>query len=220
MTHAEHWEKVYSIEPDEKLSWFQKHPEQSVQLIRGLDPRARGVVDVGGGQSALAGALVTMGIERVVVLDVSPSAVRRGQERMGNASSSVRWLVGDVLDEHAIGDIDVWHDRAVFHFLTDEDERRRYVQRAADALPPGGHAVIATFAPNGPEKCSGLPVHRYEAHELAETFGDSFSLVRSETERHTTPWGASQEFVYVVLERRAQQARRVPSGAPRTDSGK
>lgn len=206
MLPAEHWENVYKSKADAELSWFQRAPEVSVALIKGLgpgaEPGARRVIDVGGGQSALAGELLERGLAgEVTVLDISAAAVERGKARLGAPAARVRWIVGDVLEAGALGPVDVWHDRAVFHFLTRAAERRRYAALAAGAVAPGGHAIVATFAPTGPEKCSGLAVSRFDAPSLAAEFAPHFELVASRAETHTTPWGKGQGFTWVVLRR-------------------
>lgn len=203
MNDAEHWESVYANKGDTELSWFQAQPGLSLELLREVQPAPRGVVDIGGGQSALASALLDAGVGRVVVLDLSHSAIERGKARLGDRAASVEWVVGDVLDQRDYGEIDAWHDRAVFHFLVDHTARRRYTDAAAKAVPVGGHAVVATFALTGPEKCSGLPVRRYEPDSLAGEFAARFRLIKTANETHTTPWGQTQDFVYVVLRREA-----------------
>lgn len=200
MTRAQHWQTVYTTKADAELSWFQETPAPSLALIARLPALPRAAVDVGGGQSMLAGELLRLGVAQVSVLDVSAAAIDRAKQRLGADASRVRWIVGDALDSHGL-DVDLWHDRAVFHFLTDEADRRRYVEGAASAVRPGGHAVVATFAPSGPERCSGLPVRRYDAESLASEFGDRFTLVHRAEETHTTPWGKTQDFVYAVLRR-------------------
>lgn len=206
MNRQEHWETVYREKGDAELSWFQAQPAVSLSLIESLTPPPRSVVDVGGGQSALAGELLGRGVAEIAVLDISSAAVERGKKRLGQRADQVRWIVGDVLDAQDLGACDLWHDRAVFHFLTDADDRRRYVAVASRAVRPGGHVILATFAPTGPEKCSGLPVRRYDASQLAAEFGGSFRLERSTAESHATPWGKSQDFTYVVLERTGSQS--------------
>lgn len=201
MTRAQHWESVYSTKGDGELSWFQDAPAMSIALIRRVRPTPRSAIDVGGGQSGLAGELLRLGVEDVSVLDIASSALERARQRLGDDARSVRWIVGDALEARDLR-VDLWHDRAVFHFLTDEEERRRYAQAASSAVRSGGHAIIATFAPTGPEKCSGLPVRRYDADALAGEFADGFTLVESATETHATPWGKSQDFTYALLRRR------------------
>ncbi len=206
-SRTEHWETVYRTKGDTELSWFQAEPGRSLELVRSLPNRPRHVLDVGGGQSSLAGALLEDGVETVTVVDLAPSALARGRERLGPAADRVHWVAGDVLDPATLADVapvDLWHDRAVLHFLTDADEPRRYVEAAARLVTPGGHAIVATFAPDGPERCSGLPVRRYDGAALAAAFAPAFRLVQSDHETHATPWDAMQAFTYAVLERRPE----------------
>jgi SAM-dependent methyltransferase len=202
VARQEHWETLYRTRGDTELSWFQAHPAVSLSLIESLRPAPGSVIDVGGGHSALAGALLARGIESVTVVDISSAAIGRGRERLGSAADRVRWIVADVLEAPDLGELDLWHDRAVFHFLTDIEDQRNYISTASTSVRPGGHAIVATFAPTGPEKCSGLPVCRYDAAQLARAWGESFELIRSATESHATPWGTTQDFTYVVLVRR------------------
>jgi SAM-dependent methyltransferase len=201
LTRAQHWETVYSTKGDEELSWFQHAPAMSLALIRRIHPTPRSAIDVGGGQSGLASELLRLGVEDVSVLDISSSALERARKRLGQDADRVRWIVGDALEARDLR-VHLWHDRAVFHFLTDEEDRRRYVAAASTSVLPGGHAIIATFAPTGPEKCSGLLVRRYDADALAAEFADGFTLVESATETHATPWGKAQDFTYALLRRR------------------
>lgn len=201
MTRQQHWEGVYRAKGDTELSWFQAQPAVSLSLIEALRPRPRRVIDIGGGQSGLAGELLARGVEEITVLDIAGAAIERGRRRLGPLADRVRWLVGDVLEAQELGEADLWHDRAVFHFLTDPEHRLRYVAAAARAVRAGGHAILATFAPTGPEKCSGLPVCRYDPAALAHEFEPAFGLVSTTTETHTTPWGKTQDFTYVVLNR-------------------
>jgi SAM-dependent methyltransferase len=202
-SRRQHWEAVYQTKSDEQLSWYQARPEVSLRLIEGLRPPPRRVIDVGGGQSALAGELVARGVPEVTVLDVSAGALERARARLGPAvAGRIRWVHGDVLEVGAgLGPVDLWHDRAVFHFLTDPGDRRRYAAAAAEAVVPGGHAIVATFALTGPERCSGLPVCRYDAEGLGAEFAPAFRLAGSAAETHVTPWGKAQDFTYAVLER-------------------
>lgn len=201
MNWREHWEGIYRTKDDTELSWFQSRPSVSLSLIESLRPKPRRVIDVGGGQSTLAGELLERGVEEVAVLDISASAIERGKERLGLRADRVRWIIGDVLEPQDLGEFDLWHDRAVFHFLTEPEDRRRYVSTARRAVCEGGHAIVATFALTGPEMCSGLPVRRYDAARLASELGRSFQLVGSASESHTTPWGTVQDFTYAVLRR-------------------
>lgn len=201
MTPRDHWDNVYQTKADADLSWFQPSPDVSLALVSAIRPAPQQVIDVGGGQSALAGALLARGTPHVTVLDISAAAIERARRRAGPAAARVHWVVADVLATPGLGPFDLWHDRAVFHFLTDAEDRRRYVAAAAAAVPTGGHAVVAAFAPSGPEKCSGLPVCRYDAAALASAFEPAFGLIGSTTEPHRTPWGKAQDFAYAVLRR-------------------
>lgn len=208
-----HWEGVYRAKDESQLSWHQDDPRASLDLIRECCSTGSRVIDVGGGTSLLASKLVEAGCGDVTVLDISEAALQRGRQRAGVAGMKVRWLAGDVLSSPPLGRFDLWHDRAVFHFLTNVDDRRHYVQRVRESLKPGGHVVIAAFAPDGPEQCSNLPVRRYDEAALAAEFGPEFALIQSRREAHMTPWGKPQAFVYVVLQRQRAEAageRRFP----------
>jgi SAM-dependent methyltransferase len=204
MDRREHWDEVYRTRADAQLSWYQERPEPSTTLIGGLLRRPRSAIDVGGGQSPLAGALLEMGIPRIAVLDISEAALERGRERLGEAASRVEWIAADVVADPppALGPFELWHDRAVFHFLTEPEDRRRYVALAESTIVPGGHLLIATFAPTGPERCSGLPVQRYGPESLAEEFAHGFSVLSHAGHGHQTPWGKMQDFTVVLLQRK------------------
>lgn len=202
MDLRDHWNNIYQSKTDSELSWLQSEPAMSLSLIKSLEPAPRRVIDVGGGQSLLSGLLLNRypSVE-VTVLDISSAAMDRARRRLGVAAQKVQWIVADVLAVEELGSFDLWHDRAVFHFLTRPEDRRRYVSVAARAVVPDGHAIVATFAPTGPEKCSGLPVCRYDAASLAAEFGSQFRLVSSAAESHRTPSGKTQEFIYAILQR-------------------
>lgn len=193
-----HWENVYAKKATDQVSWYRPHLELSLRFIEnaGLDRNAA-VIDVGGGASTLVDDLVSRGFTDVTVLDISATAVEQAKQRLGAAGARVHWIVGDItgveLPERRYA---FWHDRAVFHFLADAELRRRYIDSASRALAPGGHIVVATFGPGGPERCSGLDVMRYSADGIHAEFGELFEKVAGETEIHTTPWGTAQEFVY------------------------
>ena len=162
---------------------------------------ARSVIDVGGGASFLVDHLLDLGLHRVAVLDISEAGLDVAKERLGERASEVEWIVGDVTELEDVGVFDVWHDRAVFHFLLDPDARHRYVALTERAVGPGGAAVIATFALDGPERCSGLPVHRFGPAELAQECGPSWHLTHTERHLHTTPGGVEQRFIYATFKR-------------------
>lgn len=198
MESKNHWEKVYSTKTATEVSWFQEHAELSLRLIRGAGiPMTGSIIDVGGGASTLVDDLVANGYGRLTVLDLSGAALATAKARLGARAAQVQWLESNVLEAelppHAY---DVWHDRAVFHFLVKEDERQAYVRQVLGAVRPGGLVIVATFAEDGPAECSGLPVMRYSARELHAEFGGSFQLLGHERESHHTPGGKVQRFVY------------------------
>lgn len=197
MQSKDHWEQVYTTKATSGVSWFQEHARQSVQLIAQVGvPRDAGIIDVGGGASTLVDDLLDEGYTKVTVLDLSEAALAASQTRLGQRADDVSWLVGDItrveLPRHAY---DVWHDRAVFHFLTFPEEREAYVQAVLRAVKPGGNVIVATFAEDGPEKCSGLPVMCYSADGLHAEFGAPFTLLLQEREEHHTPFGTVQKFI-------------------------
>lgn len=200
-----HWEQVYRTREPTEVSWYQVRPVLSLELLEELatEPPSR-VIDVGGGASTLVDALLETGRWRVTVLDVSGRALALARGRLGEQrAAAVEWIEADVTRARLpAGRYDVWHDRAVFHFLVEEDDRRRYVAQAERALRPGGTLVVGTFALDGPTRCSGLPVVRYGADTLAAAFGDGFELVRGLDDVHVTPAGGEQRFTFAVLRRR------------------
>jgi 2-polyprenyl-3-methyl-5-hydroxy-6-metoxy-1,4-benzoquinol methylase len=199
---AAHWQNVYQAKADRETSWYQEEPTPSLDLVRAYAPPGGRVVDIGGGSSVLAARLAAEGFD-VTVLDVSAAAIDRAKSRAGPLAQRVRWIVGDVTEIKDLGEFDLWHDRAVFHFLIGSEDRRAYVALAARSVRPGGHAVIGTFALRGPERCSGLAVERYDRSRLASEFGLSFTIVHSLEDTHVTPWGKPQEFFFAVMQRTA-----------------
>jgi SAM-dependent methyltransferase len=200
MDRTEHWNQVYEANGSSDVSWFQPVPLNSMRLldVAGLTPSSC-VIDVGGGDSRLVDALLDRGLQCVTVLDVSGAAIARVQQRLGNRASIVRWVVADVTGAWPVSPVDIWHDRAAFHFLVDEEDRARYVANLHKALKPGGHVIIASFAPDGPAKCSGLPVMRHSAKSLAAELGAGFELLHSYVEPHQTPMGTTQSFLYAAF---------------------
>ena len=193
-----HWENVYTTKASDTVSWFQPHAEKSLSIIQSLNvSKDANIIDVGGGASMLVDDLLTQGYKNLSVLDLSASALKVAQQRLGESAKKVNWLEEDVtklnLEKHSI---DVWHDRAVFHFLTDELDRQRYVETVLKAVKPSGFVIIATFAEDGPKECSGLPVQRYSATGIHDEFGSPFELLGHEKEVHQTPFGSEQKFVY------------------------
>ena len=195
----EHWESIYASKGDADLSWMQPEPRTSLALIAEVCPAGR-VVDVGGGTSLLAERLADRGYS-VTVVDISETAIDRARRRVGARSSRIRWIVADVTADPDLGTFDLWHDRAVFHFLTAPADRAAYTRLLERTVPAGGHAVIATFALDGPERCSGLEVRRYDGVTLAMELGPNFSLLKTVPETHVTTWGQQQSFQYSLLRR-------------------
>jgi SAM-dependent methyltransferase len=199
-----HWQNVYRTRDAGSVSWYRPHLEVSLELLTaaGMSARSR-VIDVGGGASTLVDDLIDRGLRDVSVLDISAEALALAQRRLGERAQAVRWYAGDVLDVALPpAGFDFWHDRAVLHFITDPAAAGRYAGIAANALALGGYAVIAGFAPDGPERCSGLAVARRSAEEIAALFEPAFTLVQQRAERHRTPAGSEQSFAYALLRRR------------------
>jgi len=205
-----HWDHVYRTRSPEEVSWYEPVPETSLNRIRAaLADGATSVIDVGGGAARLVDHLVRMPWSRIAVLDVVGTSLDVARRRLGDLQERVEWIEADVTNVHDIGRFDVWHDRAVFHFLTDPVDRASYVALCARTVPPGGIAIVATFAHDGPESCSGLPVQRYRADQLAEQCGPGFELIDSERHVHTTPRGVQQAFLYASFRRVAEDRQPV-----------
>jgi 2-polyprenyl-3-methyl-5-hydroxy-6-metoxy-1,4-benzoquinol methylase len=193
-----HWESIYGKKAPEAVSWYRPHLETSLALIgRAAPETSAAIIDVGGGESTLVDDLLARGYQNITILDVSQTAIDVTRKRLGQAADRVHWLAADItatqLEPFAY---DIWHDRAVFHFLTAPEHRMAYVRNAARAVKPGGHVIVSTFGPEGPAKCSGLDVMRYDAESLHNEFGRRFRLVESSAELHQTPFGKSQQFLY------------------------
>jgi len=193
----DHWENIYSDKKAIEVSWYQQCPKRSLALIEstGIDFSAS-IIDIGGGASTLIDYLLQAGYKKLSVLDISRAAIAQAKARLGQQANMVEWFEQDITKFIAEESFDVWHDRAVFHFLTDADDRSSYVRAMSNALNPGGHAIVATFDIDGPEKCSGLDIVRYSPETMSAVFGDGFKLVETQKEDHATPNGASQRFVY------------------------
>jgi SAM-dependent methyltransferase len=197
-----HWEHIYSDKKSTEVSWYQLSPEISLSLIEdlALAPSAN-IIDVGGGASTLVDFLLMAGYQNISVLDIAHSAIEQTRDRLQQLADRVEWLEKDVTAFEADIRYDLWHDRAVFHFLTDAEDREKYVESVYRALRSGGHAIIATFNLDGPEKCSGLDIVRYSSETLSDVLGDRFKLLETRAEEHMTPSGASQHFVYCHFEK-------------------
>jgi len=209
----QHWESIYRTKPEDELSWHQEEPTLSLRLIREVATPESRIIDIGGGSSPLAARLSEQGFRRVTVVDIADAAVRRSRTRARAHARNICWIRADVTKAPRLGRFDVWHDRAVFHFLTDSRDRRAYVDLARRTVPVGGHLVLATFALDGPEKCSGLDVVRYDDRTLNAEFAAGFELRRKVRESHRTPWGTRQPFTYVVFRRVRAGLRQSPRGS-------
>lgn len=196
----DHWERIYRTKDPTQVSWYQPQSRLSLDLIRRAAPDLRApIIDVGGGASTLVDGLIEAGYRNVTVLDLAPSALAIAQERIGARAHRVTWIAGSVLDAPLpSAGYAVWHDRAVFHFLTDAGDRSRYVAQTRRAVRSGGYALVASFAPDGPTRCSGLDVMRYSPDTMRAEFGEDFRLLDSVREDHHTPSGATQAFVYCL----------------------
>ena len=193
----DHWQKVYATRAPTEVSWYQPVPERSLALIRESGvPLDAALLDVGGGASTLVDQLLAAGYTDLTVLDISGTALAVAQNRLGAAAARVRWVEADITRFTPERRYTLWHDRAVFHFLVEPDRRQRYLDVLGTALAPGGHLILATFGPQGPTRCSGLPVQRYSAAELDALLAPRYRLVRSEIEDHLTPAGQPQQFLY------------------------
>lgn len=198
MDAKSHWEKVYATKAPDAVSWYRAHLETSLALIdRAASHPSSSIIDVGGGESTLVDDLLARGYQNITVLDVSQTAIDVTKKRLGSAAEQVSWLVADISKVQLLQNAyDVWHDRAVFHFLTGAEDRMAYVRQVARAVRPGGHVIVSTFGPEGPTKCSGLDVARYDADSLHEQFGARFRLVDTTKEIHQTPFETTQQFLY------------------------
>ena len=195
------WDDVYQSKAEAETSWFEVRPQVSLDLIAATGATSNAaIVDVGAGASRLVDCLLEMGFHRITVLDLSETALAKARARLPD-DAPVEWVVSNVLDWHPAGRFDVWHDRAAFHFLTDAADQEAYLQVMDRALVPEGHAIIGTFAPDGPEKCSGLPVARYDAAHLAERLGPDYRLIQSLMHDHHTPWGSVQRFHFGLFKK-------------------
>jgi len=198
-----HWEQIYHTKATTQVSWYQLHPHLSLHYIQntGID-RTGQVIDIGGGASTLVDHLLDAGFQHLTVLDISAAALEVAQQRLGLRAGSVTWLEADItqvaLPHHKY---DIWHDRAVFHFLTRPEDRQRYLNLVREAVKPGGYVIMATFADDGPERCSGLEVMRYNPERLHSEFGTDFELLDSAHEQHQTPFGTEQKFIYCYCRR-------------------
>ena len=206
MNNKQHWEKVYTSKSPDEVSWFSPHLETSLNLIhQATRDKNAAIIDIGGGEATLVDDLLSEGYQDISVLDISQKAIDVSRSRIGEKSNQVHWYCTDItsatLPENHF---DVWHDRAVFHFLTENDQRVKYVEQVMRSVKHGGYVIVSTFGPEGPEKCSGLDVVRYDATSLHGEFGKTFKLINSSTELHQTPMGTTQQFLSLLSQRLEQ----------------
>jgi SAM-dependent methyltransferase len=212
MSH-DHWQGIYETRDPTRVGWYEPLPETSWRLVSNALARgARSVIDIGGGASSLVDLLLDASVERVAVLDISEAGLELARQRLGERAGRVEWIAGDVTGLEGVGTFDLWHDRAAFHFLLDPAARQRYVRLATRTVVAGGTAVIATFAPDGPERCSGLPIQRWDPGDLARELGHAWRLTGDERHLHVTPLGVEQRYVYCTF-------MRIPSPGPGQASG-
>tara|TARA_B100001013_G_scaffold248944_1_gene154499 strand:+ start:208 stop:828 length:621 start_codon:yes stop_codon:yes gene_type:complete len=202
MSTASHWEDIYASKNLKNVSWFQSHPTQSLNIIHRSDiPKKANIIDVGGGASNLVEELLKEGYENISVLDISSNALTTTQRRLGERSKQVQWIIADVLTvDLPLQRFDLWHDRAVMHFLTNINDRKTYRSKVLASLKPGGFIAILSFAEDGPDHCSGLPVQRFSIDALTNEFGKNFYLVAGEKFSHFTPSGMEQKFVFCLFQ--------------------
>lgn len=197
-----HWDNVYATKDEHVVSWFQEKADISLDLIRATGVKhTASIIDIGGGASRLVDTLLGEGFKAVTVLDLSEKALATSKARLGARGEHVQWIVADITTWDPSQTYDVWHDRAALHFLTDPKDRAAYAERILRAVRPGGHVIIGTFAPDGPERCSGLPVIRHDAATLSGLLGHSFELIENRRHDHQTPAGATQRFQFSRFQR-------------------
>ena len=200
MASGSYWQNVYLTRPTDDVGWYEPDPVVSRRLVDlAVSRGARDVIDVGGGASSLVDHLLDLDLDRIAVLDVSEAGLAVSRRRLGDRSNRVEWIVADVRRARDLGRFDVWHDRAVFHFLVDAEDRAAYARLAGETVAPAGTLIIATFAPDGPERCSGLPVCRYDGEQLADALGPAFRLDATERYVHVTPRGVEQRYLYATF---------------------
>ena len=197
-----HWENIYDSKQLDEVSWYQPKPKTSLDLIISCKPaREANIIDIGGGDSFLVDNLIEQGFSNISVLDISKKAIERAQKRLSNLSKKVNWIASDITDFETNFQFDIWHDRAAFHFLTEEKDIAKYISIAEKSIAPSGNLIIGTFSKKGPTKCSGIEIKQYSPYELEETFSRGFQLIESKIIEHSTPFDTVQEFVFCVLER-------------------
>lgn len=199
----EHWEKVYKNKGDQEVSWYEELPETSLSLIKKHNTiQATKIIDVGGGNSNLTKELLKAGYQNLSVLDISVKALEKTKYKLGASAAAIEWIISDITEFETTKTYNLWHDRAVFHFLTTEEDKSSYLNTIKKGLVQGGIFILATFSKNGPLKCSGLEISQYDKDGLLELFGNDFELLESFEEDHTTPFDTQQNFIYTVWKRK------------------
>lgn len=198
MNRHQHWENIHAAKAPHQVSWYAPHLQISLNLIDQIaPPKTASIIDIGSGQSTLADDLLARGYANLTLLDISQAALEATRNRLGNPSAGIHFLAADITSAALpTAHFDLWHDRAVFHFLTAPEDRAAYIARLTQSVKPGGHLILATFGPQGPTRCSGLDILRYDAPTLQSELGSRFRLIQSSTHLHTTPAGATQQFLY------------------------
>ena len=198
-----HWNDTYTAKADDQVSWFQVKPERSLALIAEAAPdRSAPIIDIGGGASRLADTLLALGYSDITVLDIAEAGLARSKARLGAQANKLSWIVADVTEWRPQRRWQVWHDRAVFHFLTEREAQDAYIAALKRGTTTGSSVIVATFALAGPERCSGLPVQRYSPATLAKRLGGEFALYAEDEESHATPFTTTQQFQYAAFRRR------------------
>jgi len=205
MDRESHWNHVYKTKSEDAVSWYQRNPAHSVAYITKHAEPSKTVIDVGAGASFLVDTLLDVGYENLIVLDVSSSALEVAKKRLGSRADLVQWVVADVTKKPELPLTDLWHDRAVLHFLTEAEDQVAYRDLVTSTLSPSGHLVLATFALDGPERCSGLSVQRHDGASLGKLLGLEFELLNEDREIHVTPTGTEQRLCWTVFRRRAAE---------------
>lgn len=202
-SYKEHWENVFSTKAEDDVSWFQPYPKTSMEFVDLFNlPLDANIIDIGGGDSHFVDVLLNKGYQNIYVLDISANAIERAKSRLGDKASKVHWIVSDVTEFDPPVLFDFWHDRAAFHFLTNEDKIYRYVSIAEDAIKKGGKLILGTFSENGPNKCSGLEIRQYSEASMSARFETSFTRIKCLAEDHITPFNTVQNFLFCSFERK------------------
>lgn len=201
-SRKEHWDTIYKTKKFEEVSWFEPKPATSLAFFDDLEvPKNASVIDVGGGDSLLAENLLSKGYNHITVLDISANVIERAKERLGSASSKINWVAEDITLFNPTEQFDVWHDRAVFHFLTEENDIKRYVNTAYHSIKPGGLLIVGTFSTEGPTKCSGITIKQYSEETLSNVFNNGFTKINCFTTDHLTPFNTTQNFIFCTFKR-------------------